>query len=337
MHLVNKRLDPYFWLLSFAFMSGYIVYEHATQCVAVDLNTTVVRHENLVAGRSEFYNPWQYRILSTMVVEATRKIYENVIPKHPPIAPFLLVKFLQTILLFYLALLYCRALGILNPVILMTGMMLICYMISNSTFQSDLSFNTYFDVIFYLLAAWVILKGYDWWILPITLLAALNRETSGFIPLMLITACFVSNGHIPKKIWILSSLALIVFAGVFLLIRFWYGFREAEGIHGMKQPMDYLVFNLTFFRMYPQLFGTLGIMPLIFLLGFKKIAQPLKVWFWLIVPFWIIIHLVKSTAVETRLFLVPQILIFVPGVLYLIQVFSMEARVNPEKKNVSGN
>jgi hypothetical protein len=47
----------------------------------------------------------------------------------------------------------------------------------------------------------------------------------------------------------------------------------------------------------------------------------LKRWCLLIVPFWLVIHMVKSTAMESRLFLVPQALIFIPAMLWLIEDF----------------
>ena len=55
---------------------------------------------------------------------------------------------------------------------------------------SDIQFNTFFDVTFYLLAGLCILQKRFVWIVPITLLAALNRETSGLIPFLLMFSIF---------------------------------------------------------------------------------------------------------------------------------------------------
>ena len=65
--------------------------------------------------------------------------------------------------------------------------------------------------------------------------------------------------------------------------------------------------------------GTLGIVPLIAICWFRKWPFFLKAIGVLIVPFWILIHLFKSMAMETRLFLVPQALIFIPALLCLIE------------------
>jgi hypothetical protein len=278
----------------------------------------IQRHRNLIAGNSEFFNPWQYRILAPFILEGIIEILNSVLPSAPEILPYLLMRFVQNLALLYIAFLYYKALNISNPYILFAGMMLLCYNISNSLFQSDLSFNTYFDVIFYMLAAWAVLNEKYVWIIPITFFAALNRETSGFIPFMLIAA-FVRTPDLTRKKWMITGLSFGLFVIVFVTIRVYYGFVQAEGIHGMTSPFEYLAFNLGFFRMYPQLFGTLGLVPLIVLVGFGWMPDVLKRWFWLIVPFWFVIHLLKSTAVETRLFLVPQALIFIPALLYMAQ------------------
>lgn len=321
MHLISPRTDRLFWFFSFLIMSAYIVYEHATSCLAVDLNTMIERHRNLIAGNSEFYNPWQYRILGPFLLEGMVQVYNAILPGKPEILPYLILRFLQNVALLYLAFYYYKALKVSNPVILFAGMMLLCYAISNSVFQSDLSFNTYFDVIFYLLAAWVILTKHSYWIIPITFFAALNRETSAFIPLMLIVAPTKEKTRDESRttIWLIAGISMILFAIVFISLRIFYGYPEARGIHGMESPMDYLSFNLRFFRMYPQLFGTLGLIPLITIIAFVKLPQVLKNWIWLILPFWFAVHLLKSTIVETRLFLVPLVLIFVPAMLYLAE------------------
>jgi hypothetical protein len=322
MYLINHRIDRLFWFSCFMLMSAYILYEHSTSCLAVDLDTMMERHRNLIAGHSEFFNPWQYRILAPFMLEGIIQTFNTVLPGTPDILPYLFLRFVQILLLLYIAFYYYKSLNVSNPAVLFAGMMLLCYCISNSVFQSDLSFNTYFDVIFYLLAACVILNHQIYWIIPITFFAALNRETSGFIPFMLIAA-FVGKGggESMKNKWIIAGVSLVLFFIVFISIRLVYGYQEAEGIHGMTSPMAYLSFNLSFFRMYPQLFGTLGLIPVITLIGFAKLPKVLKNWFWLIVPFWFIIDLAKSTAVETRLFLVPQALIFIPALLCLAEYY----------------
>jgi hypothetical protein len=322
MNFVNPRLDKWIWFFFFLLMSLYILYEHATSCLAIDHATQFTRHKNIIAGNSEFYNPWQYRILSPYILESLIQLFNKVLSGKYEILPYLFFKFIQNMLIFYISFYYYKLLNIKNPILIFAGLMLLCYTISNSVFQSDFSFNTYFDIIFYLLAACVILNGKFYWIIPITFFAALNRETSGFIPFMVVVPFLFANKELlTKEKWIITAASLAVFAIVFVSIRLYFGFQEAEGIHGMRSPFAYLKFNLTFFRMYPQLFGTLGLIPFITVFGFRRLPTPLKSWCLLIVPFWLVIHMVKSTAMESRLFLVPQALIFIPAMLWLIEDF----------------
>ena len=44
--------------------------------------------------------------------------------------------------------------------------------------------------------------------------------------------------------------------------------------------------------------------------------RELKGFFWAMVPAWIVVHFPLSQVAETRLFLVPQFMVFVPGALF---------------------
>jgi hypothetical protein len=299
------------------------VYEHATSGVAVDLATQVERHKNMIAGESEFFNPWQYRIFSSLVLQLMIDVYNVVAPGKPEIVPYLALSFIQNILIFYLAFAYYKILGLRNPLLILGGIVVLSYSFASSTFASDLSFNTYFDVIFYLAAGWLILTGRYLWIVPLTMIACLNRETCGFIPLMLIIPYVDKKlGGVTRQQWMIAIGSLVGYAVVFIGVRMYYGYQPALGIHGITSVTDYLLFNLKFFRMYPELIGTFTILPIVVIPGFKKLPVVLQRWFLLIVPFWIVLHLAKSTAVETRLFLVPMALIFVPAFLLLIEEYS---------------
>ncbi len=302
-------------LLAFI-LSVYIVYEHATDANAISLDKQIERHERWMAGDSEFFNPWQYRVFSPMIVEVSVSIYQWVSGQKSSAIPFLIVHFLQMVIIIYLSHCYFTQLGIKNPFVLIAGLLILCYNISLSTYKSDLSFNTYFDIIFYLLAGIIVLKEKYKWVIPLTVVAALNRETSGFIPFMTIVPFTLENQKERIFVFICS---LILFGVVFFAVRFYFGFHPAEGIHGLTTPVEHLRYNFSFLKLYPLLLGTLSIIPLIVVFHLKKLNAHLFAWFWLIVPIWVGIHLIKSTVVETRLFLVPQLMIFLPGFLYLLE------------------
>ncbi len=307
------------WLVLILLLSAFVVYEHATNCLAISADVQIERHERMLAGESEFFNPWQYRVFSMWVLEAVIQVYEGVLPGKPAILPYLFLHYLQIVLIFYLCIWYIRLLGIQNYYLIACGLSIIGFCMANSYFKSDLSFNTYFDIAFYLLAAILIIKKQVLWIIPLTLVAALNRETSGFIPFMLLAPYSAEAlKNTPRQGWLIVGASLVLFVSVFVAVRLFYGFQPGLGINGMSSPRDFLVFNLTFFRLYPLLIGTLGIVPIIVLFGLRDLPPLLRSWFWLIVPAWFIIHFIKSNAMETRLFLVPQILIFVPALLLLV-------------------
>jgi hypothetical protein len=307
-------------LLLFSILSVYIVYEQATDSNAVDLDTQLVRHERMLAGDSEFFNPWQYRVFSTYLVEGFYQTIHFLVPKVDRIYSFLFFRFLQNILIFYMAFLYYKSLEIKNPLLILTGVCILSYSMAHSVFQSDLSFNTYFGILFYLLGAWLIIREKYMWIIPLMFVAALNRETSLLIPAMLVVP-FIQwkKRTVSGKVLTVGIASVVAFFVAFIGVRLYYGYQPSEGIHGMKGFADYLLFNIRFKRMYPELIGTLGFLPIIVLLFLRRLPLLLQQWFWIVCPVWFGIHLSYSTAVETRLFLVPQALIFIPAFLYLIE------------------
>jgi hypothetical protein len=147
-----------------------------------------------------------------------------------------------------------------------------------------------------------------------------NRETSLLIPAMLVLP-FIQwkERKIPRAILVPGLLSTLVFFVAFISVRVYYGYRAPEGINGMTSVSEYLLFNLRFFRLYPELIGTLAFLPLVIIIFLKRLPRLLQYWFWIICPAWFGIHFVYSTAVETRLFLVPQILVFIPAFLWLIE------------------
>lgn len=311
------------WLFAglYTAISIYIVYKQATDENAITLQTQVVRHERMLSATSEFYNPWQYRVFSTYVVEWFAQVV-TLIPGIDVVKAFLIFRILQNLLIFGLAHLVWQRLGIANPWLILTGMVLLGFNMSHSVFQSDLSFNTYFDVLFYLVGAWLMLNKKIVWIVPLMLFAALNRETSILIPAMVLLAGINWKPFsIDKKHFWVASAAILVFFVVFSSVRLYYGYRAPEGINGMVSFFDYLKFNFSYKRVYPEMIGTFAVMPLIVILFLFRLPLILRQWFWLICPAWFAIHFAYSTVVETRLFLVPQALIFIPAFIFLVEAW----------------
>ena len=309
------------WLkiLLYSIISAYIVYQQASHADAISLDIQMERHDRMLNGDSEYFNPWQYRILSALVAEAFARTVQFVMPSIDTVKSFLLLRLMQNVLIFFLAGIYFRKLGILNPWLRLSGILILGFCMAHSIFQSDLSINTYFDIIFYLIAAILILEKKYVWIIPVTFVAALNRETSALIPAMLvIPAIDWKNRKIDKKILMIGIASGVAFVIAFVGVRVYFGYRAAVGVKEMTSVLEYIIFNLTFKRMYLQMIGTLAFLPIITILFLGKLSSELRVWFWVMVPIWFIIHFFYSATVESRLFLVPQTLIFVPAFLQII-------------------
>lgn len=326
-----------FLLLPFFFtaLSFYVVYEQATNCLSIGMADLVLRHSNMLAGQSEFFNPWQYRIFSTYLLEGIIVLFDRLpVINQYQYFPYLFLRFIQNLVIFYVAYKFYKALQIESKYLIILGLLLLGYNMSNSVFQSDLSFNTYFDILFYLLAGYLIILNKTIWVLPLMIFASFNRETSVLIAFMVMASAIDFKSRKVKS-WFDLKIgigALLIFVAIFIGLRAYYGMPAAQGIHGMTSPLSYLKFNLAFFRMYPEMFGTLGIIPLLVILKFKSLSYHMKLFLLLIVPIWFLVHFVKSTAVETRLFLVPQALIFIPA---LLQIIEMEWKKNKIAKDSS--
>jgi hypothetical protein len=314
-------LQGNWWLFAglYAIISVYVVYRQATDGNAITLQEQVARHERMLAGTSEFYNPWQYRVFSTYVVEWFSKVV-TLVPKADVIKAFLLFRILQTLLVFWIAHILWQRLGVRNPWLILMGIILLGYNMSHSVFQSDLSFNTYFDVLFYLVGGWLILTKRIVWIIPLMLVAALNRETSLLIPAMLLLSGIQWKPFsFDKRYFWTAAAATILFFITFFTVRLYYGYRAPEGINGMISFTDYLQFNLRYLKVYPEMIGTLAVLPVLVIIFLKRLPLVLQQWFWLMCPIWFFIHFAYSTVVESRLFLVPQTLIFVPAFIILVE------------------
>jgi hypothetical protein len=209
---------------------------------------------------------------------------------------------------------------------------------SYSHYDSDLQFNTFFDIIFYLLAGLCILYGKFFWIAPITLLAALNRETSGLIPFLLLS---VSMCALPKtsfrKVIPVFVTSFATYIAVFVGLRLFYGSQELLIPYGHHPGLDLLQYNLFRLVTWQRLIATLSIIPMIAIVGYQRWPLQLRVFFWVIVPIWFLIHAVGAVMAETRLFLVPQAMVLIPGALLSITQQAHDPTAPPLRFGAAGD
>ena len=67
------------------------------------------------------------------------------------------------------------------------------------------------------------------------------------------------------------------------------------------------------------MYGVFGFLPIWCLFLFKEMNPKLKIFFIVIVPVWFAVHFISVVAYQSRLYLVPTLLIFFPAVLQHIE------------------
>jgi hypothetical protein len=287
----------------------------------------VDNHQQMLAGHRG--NPFQYRILSEWLVELFIIAFKQLSLPFPSATAFLIFRILQNIFIFVFAAYYYKKLG-LSTYTAILGLSLLANSFTQALYGADLQFNTYGDVLFYVAAGLAIVYGRDGWIIPITALAAFNRETSGLIPLLLIAARIQLQPQIilPRPTMVIAAAALLIYAAVFFGLRIAYGPHELLVPYGYHIGMELFTYNLTLPATYVELFGVLGLFPVMAILSRRRWPAVLTGFFWTLVPIWFLIHLFASILAESRLMLVPQSLIFIPGALLGVQVLMRQPDPN---------
>lgn len=105
---------------------------------------------------------------------------------------------------------YLSTLGVKN---IIWGLALLTPIFAIAELRAFITPDTYLDNILYLLAGIAVLRGGSWWIVPLTAIGALNRETACFIPLLLLL-----NARKWEDVTI-ASLSMFVFLYIFCYLR----------------------------------------------------------------------------------------------------------------------
>src|SRR3954465_7852779 len=78
----SSKIKILFFAFCFSLLSLYPIYKNFYNGAAV---TTYERHINLIHGQSEYYNPWQYRMLCPWIIEGMMWTYNHTIDKIYPV------------------------------------------------------------------------------------------------------------------------------------------------------------------------------------------------------------------------------------------------------------
>jgi hypothetical protein len=312
----HRRIGLISLIMAIAFLLGLFTtyqYVRARGLDYLDQGYQIKRHQSVLEGHAGI--PWQHRVLAPYMINPIIKCLERLhIPRHIAVSFIVFRVFLDTVilLLFYI---YNRKLG-LSFVYALVGMALLAWGMSHSHYDSDLQFSTFLDIIFFLLAGLCILEKKFVWIIPITILGAFNRETSGLIPFLLISAVmFGQPRESSGKVIPVFAMAFLAYIAVFFGLRIFYSHQEELLPYGHSRGLDMLQYNLFRFITWLQLVATLSIIPIVALIGYRKWPYQLQVFFWVIVPIWLVVHALGAVMAESRLFLVPQAMVFIPAAL----------------------
>ncbi|MDQ7798508.1 MAG: hypothetical protein RDU76_06155 [Candidatus Edwardsbacteria bacterium] len=150
-------------------------------------------------------NPWQYRVFNNFLILSLHSL----LPKY--CIPLDVFKKLQVMLLILLVYYYLSALTGAEAYGLT---LLFGFVLFAASIRSNLAFDTYWDLAFYLVGFILLQKGRFWYLVPLTFLGALNRETYLFFVL---AVGLLSFRHSRLRAPALASAA--VFGAVYFLLR----------------------------------------------------------------------------------------------------------------------
>jgi hypothetical protein len=297
--------------MALALLTVYLQ-EQALGLPYLESGTQLKRHLDVLGGTAP--KMWQYRILSDYVAEAFIVALRFLSVPHPVAVGFLGLRLVQNALIFTLAAYYYKKLG-LSTYHALFGISVLAWGMTHALYNSDLQFSNYTEILCYLTAGLLILHARLLWILPLIVVAAFNRETSGCIAFMLLAAGIRLRPRlqIPRETLVLTSVSLAAFVAILLGLVAFYGWNRpvsgGVGGHFFKEMvLDY--------RAWAQLFATLGIIPIIAIAATRSWPGTLKAFFWAVIPAWFTIIPFTGGLIETRHYLVPQALVFIPGALF---------------------
>jgi hypothetical protein len=360
----SSKLKILFFAFCLSLLSLYPIYKNFYNGSAI---TTYKRHIALIEGRSEYYSPWQYRMLCPVVIEGMMWVYNHTIDKVYPIEEkihfnftetstptpetaefvsllqtkgvlkymivFIAFRFCLNFLVFLLAFCLWRYF-VKNNWLIFFGIIFISLAMGNGVIASDLTFNTYLDNVFYLLTACIIVyKKNTAWLFPLIILAAFNRETSLMIPFFFFISQMdfsrlaagkwsISSIGFPKAaVWAQTAGLYVLFFAIFIGLRMHYGYQPPQvwKVPPGLQMIKLNLFSTVAIKAYFEMLGVFSVIPFLILYKFRSFPLLLRVWFLAIVPAWFAVHIYSVVTYQTRLFLVPTIIIFMPMLLWLIE------------------
>ena len=266
------------------------------------MTSQLKRHADILGRQAG--KPWQYRILPELIVEPFLKVFG--------ICNGFKIAFVLFVLGAWVALLfYYKALGLSRNAGLLAISILACTF-AYSTWDSSLPWSILLEIVFFALAGAFIIQGRYWWLLPLVLVATMNRETAGFIPLMLLLVAW-KDYNIRKMAVICFIAFVIIFGG----LRLWFPPQQQMGWYGGIMPFTWahLKLNATSMFGWVRLWWFFGAIPLLVYLSLKRISPPLRRWVLWIVPIWCALNFCGAFIGEPNKYWTMQAVFLLPAVL----------------------
>lgn len=302
-----------------AFLFGWFTTAQHIKVRGIDYleeGNQVKRHRAVLAGESG--DPWQYRVLPNYIIKGMVWVCRKLDAPRPHVAvAFFVLRRIVDTTVFAMAFVYYRKLGLSGPSSIL-GMCLLAWGMSYSHYDSDLQFSTYMDVVFYLIAGTCIVRDRLVWLIPISALAALNRETSALIPVMLLFARPRGSGGSRTSLIVVAA-CLVIYWSTFVGLRTVYGVKPFVSPYGHQPGLDILMYNVGRLLTWQELFAVVGVVPFAALVGYRRWPAVLRAYLWAVFPLWILAHSLYAVMAEARQMLVPQALIFIPGALFFAE------------------
>lgn len=274
------------------------------------------RHRAVLTG--EAGNPWQYRVLAPCLVETWRGLIRQLPLPRPDLVAFVSFRLLQDFAILLCAFAYYRQLGFASSLAYL-GMALLLWGMSYSHYDSDLQFNLFFDVLFYLSAALCVGKGRWYLVLPLAVLAASNRETGVLLPFLALLPTRAGEDwrqRVRSRAGLVAA-SLLLFGGISLYLRSAFPGQRLIVPYGHAPGAPLLRYNLLRRETWRQLFATMNFTPFFAAAAWRQWPPFLRGAFVVLIPPWVTVHAVAAVMAESRLFLVPMALVVIPGALCL--------------------
>ena len=283
--------------------------------------TQLARHTAVVGGTAPM--PWQYRVLSELLVAPVLSLAQAAHLPRPIAVGFLAFRLAQNLLLFSLVAWYLRRLTFSVPATAL-GLAMLAWCVLHSFNNGDLSLNAYSEACFYVLAALAIHARKELWIIPITFFAALNRETSGLIPAMLVAHAILVRdepGRDMRRTLFIAAGALAAFAFVFFSVRAYFGPPPntwSDWPNPAPPGPRMLWWNVSQPDNWRFILATMSLLPVLALAYFRLLPRMLQAFFIAIVPVYFAVHFGAVFINETRYFIMPMAVVFIPATLWIL-------------------